>query len=263
MVNINTMKELQLTRKASSSKTALPFAKAFRRSKTPKVCAPFSVFHPRYVLSCRHVAMDEDDGPGASGLANFFKDPNLLGRLATNPRTKAHLSDPSFLQKIKFIQQNPRLADSMLSQDPRMIDVLGVLMGIDMQGFARKEGSDELPPGMTRTDPPPAPAASASSSPPPATSTPSSSKVEEAEDVAMEEEDDEEAKAKKEAEAEKAEGAKAYKAKNLKDAAVHFSKAWDLWPKDVTFLTNLGGKIILLDYILFVLKGFLRFSGLF
>lgn len=55
------------------------------------------------------------------------------------------------------------------------------------------------------------------------------------------EEDDEEAKAKKEAEAAKKTGSEAYKKREFDVAAASFQKAWDLWPKDITFLTNLGG----------------------
>jgi hypothetical protein len=56
-----------------------------------------------------------------------------------------------------------------------------------------------------------------------------------------EDEDDEEVKAKKEAEAEKKLGSEAYKKRDFEAATTHFSKAWDVWPKDLTFLTNLGG----------------------
>jgi len=52
--------------------------------------------------------------------------------------------------------------------------------------------------------------------------------------------DDEEAQAKKEAEAAKKAGNEAYKKREFDEAATQFSKAWDLWPKDITFLTNLG-----------------------
>ena len=123
-----------------------------------------------------------------------------------------------------------------------MIDVLGALMGIDMQGFSREEGSDELPPGVKEAEaprpspsasaPPPQPAAS-SSTPKPATPPPAE------EDVEM---DDEDARAKKESEAEKQAGATAYKARDFPKAAAHFSKAWEVWPKDMTYLTNLGGE---------------------
>lgn len=56
----------------------------------------------------------------------------------------------------------------------------------------------------------------------------------------MEDENDEEVKAKREAEAEKKLGAEAYKKRDFEAAATHFSKAWDVWPKDAAFLTNLG-----------------------
>ncbi|KAH9950093.1 activator of Hsp70 and Hsp90 chaperone [Amylocystis lapponica] len=179
------------------------------------------------------------------GLGKMFNDPNLLGKLASNPRTAKHLADPSFMQKLQMCQQNPRLADTALT-DPRMIDVLGVLMGVDMQGFAREPGSDDLPPGLRRDEPrtspspasppPPQPAASSSSAP---KSPPPTAKVEE-EDVEMADAEDEDAQVRKEAEAEKKAGAEAYKARKFEQAATHFEKAWELWPKDMTFLTNLA-----------------------
>lgn len=165
----------------------------------------------------------------------MFTDPNLIGKLAANPKTSKLLADPSFVQKLQMMQQNPALASSMLGSDPRMIQVLGALMGVDMQGFtgddvpddirAQAEAQPSSPPPKPQS-PPPKPAASA---PPPKT-----------EDVEMEEVDDEEAQAKKAAQEAKAAGAAAYKAKDFETAATQFSKAWDTWPKDITFLTNLG-----------------------
>lgn len=128
-----------------------------------------------------------------------------------------------------------------------MIDVLGVLMGIDMAGFSREEGSDELPPGVTKqpaSPPPPTSTPGASSSiPKPAAPEPKKEAPKPAPepvDVEMTEEEQEEAKAKAEAEEEKKKGAAAYKARDFATAETHFSKAWDLWPKDLTYLTNLG-----------------------
>ncbi|OBZ71939.1 Heat shock protein sti1 [Grifola frondosa] len=187
-------------------------------------------------------ADERGDGAESFGLGKMFSDPNLLGKLATNPRTQKHLADPAFVQKLQMIQQNPRLAENAL-QDARMIDVLGVLMGIDMQGFAREEGSDELPPGLAKADapkaspPPSQPAASSSSS---SASKPSTSSAKVEEDVEMADETDEDAQARKEAEAEKRLGADAYKTKDFTNAVTHFQKAWDTWPKDITFLTNLA-----------------------
>ncbi|KAF9076625.1 chaperone [Rhodocollybia butyracea] len=177
-----------------------------------------------------------DDPAGANPFASMFADPNLFGKLAANPRTSKHLADPSFVQKIQFYQKNPKMFDM---NDPRMIDVLGALMGIDMQGFSRPEGSDEMPPGMSAesSSPPPTKPSPATS---PAPSKPTTSAPPPPEDVEMENVDDDEVKTKKEAEALKKSGSEAYKKRDFGEAAKCFEQAWDTWPKDITFLTNLG-----------------------
>ena len=198
----------------------------------------------------------ETESSAGFGLGNMFKDPNLFDKLAKNPKTASLLSDAAFAEKVQSlfyffsclrdlryplhcqlrqIQMNPRLADTAL-QDPRMITVMGVLLGIDMQGFSRPEGSDELPPDMPRQPPTSAPNSTPSAS---------ASKPKEPEDVKMadpeSEEDEEEAKAKKEAEVEKQNGTAAYKKRDFEAAAKSFERAWEIWPKDITFLTNLAG----------------------
>ncbi|KAG9034064.1 Hsp90 cochaperone [Tulasnella sp. JGI-2019a] len=174
------------------------------------------------------------------GIGKMFSDPNLIGKLASNPKTQPLLADPAFVAKLQAMQTNPALASNAL-QDPRMIQVLGVLMGIDMQGFERPEGSNELPPGVSPMSPssastssPTAAASSAKSAPPPAA--PGPKKDEPMEDVEETEED----KQKKEALELKAKGSDAYRKRDFGPAAENFQKAWDLWPKDITFLTNLA-----------------------
>jgi predicted lipid-binding transport protein (Tim44 family) len=134
-----------------------------------------------------------------------------------------------------------------------MIDVLGVLMGINMQGFSREEGSDELPPGLSQTSPPTS-SAPKSPSPPTPKSTPSAptpAPAPASKDVEMSSpEDEEEAKAKKEAEAEKKAGSDAYRKRDFDAAATHYQKAWDAWPNDITFLTNLGGESLACSFFL-------------
>lgn len=120
-----------------------------------------------------------------------------------------------------------------------MIDVLGVLMGIDMQGFTRPEGSDELPPEFGPSSPPQSPAPT-SAPPKPETKSDPAPTVEE--DIQMEEDDEEEAKAKKEAEQAKKAGNEAYKKRDFDEAIKQFEHAWDAWPQDITFLSNLGGE---------------------
>ncbi|KAK2466395.1 hypothetical protein APHAL10511_002037 [Amanita phalloides] len=173
-------------------------------------------------------------GDASFGIANLFSDPNLISKLATNPRTQRHFADPTFVQRLQMIQQNPALAQSAF-QDSRMIDVLGVLMGIDMQGFARPEGSDEMPSEAQPSVP--------QQSPPASTSTPSETKPESVpteDDVQMEGADEEEAKKKKVAEQAKKAGSEAYKKRDFDEAIKQFEQAWDVWPQDITFLTNLG-----------------------
>ena len=54
------------------------------------------------------IAADLDD-PGV-GIGKMFSDPNLLGKLASNPKTSHLLKDEGFVAQLKMIQQNPQLA---------------------------------------------------------------------------------------------------------------------------------------------------------
>jgi stress-induced-phosphoprotein 1 len=121
-----------------------------------------------------------------------------------------------------------------------MIDVMGVAMGIDMQASTR--ASDDIP-----TPSPPSP-----SSPPTASSSkhkPEPTPAPAEEDVEMTEEDAEEDKSKREAEDAKKLGSEAYKKRNFAEAVTLFQRAWDTWPKDVSYLTNLGGKSDFLTHV--------------
>jgi stress-induced-phosphoprotein 1 len=47
------------------------------------------------------VAADErGDGADAMGFGKMFSDPNMLSKLAANPRTTKHLADAGFMQKV-------------------------------------------------------------------------------------------------------------------------------------------------------------------
>jgi hypothetical protein len=120
-----------------------------------------------------------------------------------------------------------------------MITVMSVLLGIDMEAFDNRRDASATAPTASFDTPPESP-----QSPPASTST---SKP--APDVKMaepeDEEPDEEAQAKAAALKEKDFGNAAYKKREFPQAAAHFTKAWDLWPKDMTFLTNLAGAFLL------------------
>lgn len=175
---------------------------------------------------------------GAAGIGKIFRDPGMWAKLAANPKTAPLLNDPSFAAQLRMMQANPQLAGNAFN-DPRMITVLGVLMGIDMQAFAREEGSDELPPGLKKEDAP-APSSSKPTPTPPKPSQPAADVKMADPEPEEPEEEDEEAIAKKSALAEKAKGNDSYKKREFDAAIESFKKAWELWPKDITFLTNLA-----------------------
>jgi len=166
---------------------------------------------------------DSQDGGGAD-FAKLFRSPDAFSKLASNPKTAPFLADPAFVQQLKDMQSNP---NSLSINDPRMITCLGVLLGIDMQGFSRPEGSDEMPPEVGREP------SSATPTPPP----PSKPKAESIPEAKMEPEVDPE---QKEADQQKQLGSAAYRQRDFPEAERAFSKAWELWPKDITYLTNLS-----------------------
>jgi stress-induced-phosphoprotein 1 len=167
----------------------------------------------------------------------MFKDPNLIQKLGSNPKTSNLLADSDFMLKLQRIRQNPQLFSQELG-DPRFLSVLSVLMGVDLSfgdpskmgpqgGEASGSGSkfeeDEDVPmpdaqsgGQSNRAPEPEP----------------ESEVEDAEAKAMKE-------AKVKADEEKKLGTESYKKRQFDAAIEHYSKAWELH-KDITYLTNLG-----------------------
>ncbi|KAK4144425.1 uncharacterized protein C8A04DRAFT_27882 [Dichotomopilus funicola] len=186
-------------------------------------------------------AMEQDAGGPAGGfdptggLGNMFKDPNLIQKLASNPKTSSLLADPSFMVKLQAVQQNPNNMQDLFS-DPRMIQVLGVLMGVDMEvrdsppagatdvSGSRVEAEEDVPmPDVSGKKPEPAKKA-----PEP-----------EPEPEELDEEAIEKKKAKEAADKEKALGTENYKKRNFDEAIKHYQAAWDLH-QDIVYLNNLG-----------------------
>jgi stress-induced-phosphoprotein 1 len=193
-------------------------------------------------LASVKAAMERDaGGDPLGGMGNMFKDPNLLQKLMTNPKTSGYFSDPSFIAKVQQLQKNPTMTPDLFS-DPRMMQVLGVAMGVDLDMRApgdvppgagpsssgAKEAEEDVPmPDAPRAEPKPA-------------SKPEPKKAPEPEpEPELDEEELAKKKAKEEADKEKALGTENYKKRNFDEAIKHYSAAWDLH-KDITYLNNLG-----------------------
>lgn len=176
-----------------------------------------------------------EDG-SAGGLGNMFNDPQMIQKLANNPKTRSLLADPSFMQKLQQLKKNPNDIGAAF-QDPRMMQVMSVLLGIDISmpggpgggsGMADLNGSKETEEDIPMPDARPSstrPADSAKAAEP---------------EMEIEDEDEEAIaaqKAKEEAEGEKKLGTENYKKRQFDVAIEHYDKAWTLH-KDVTYLTN-------------------------
>jgi stress-induced-phosphoprotein 1 len=94
-------------------------------------------------------AMDADDenplgAGGDMGMGKMFSDPALIGKLQANPKTREYLKDPGFMAKLRQLQSGGGAGDmGAMFQDPRMLNVMGVAMGIDMVG-ALNDGADRV-----------------------------------------------------------------------------------------------------------------------
>jgi len=179
----------------------------------------------------------KEDGMGGfdGGFGKMFNDPQMLQKLAANPKTSKFMADPSFMQQLQKIRQNPNDIGAIL-QDQRMMTAMGVLMGVDMSFAAPGEAGEasDLKGSKEAEEDVPMPDARPSSTKPAESAKASAPEPEP-------EPEDEEAiaakKAKEEANNEKKLGTENYKKRQFDDAIGHYDKAWDLH-KDITYLTN-------------------------
>lgn len=185
-------------------------------------------------------ASSDGIGGGGAGLGNMFNDPQLFQKLARNPKTSGLLADPTFMAKLQRIRSNPNSIGQEMS-DPRFLQVMSVLLGIDMSFGDPSSGSggvSDLGESKEPEEDAPMPDARPSSNPPPPSPPPKAPEPE----PEAEPEDEEAAqsrKAKEEADAEKRLGTEFYKKRQFDSAIEHYAKAWELH-KDITYLTNLS-----------------------
>lgn len=182
-------------------------------------------------LADAKAALAKDDAnEGSNPLGKVFQGPELWTKLAADPRTRGYLADPSFRSKVADIQKNPNMLNLYMS-DPRMMEVLGVALGINIQAASSAEDAADVIGRERETEARPARSTAAASD---------SEKQPEPEPMEEEVGDEEKEKKERKEKALKAkeEGNAAYKKKEFEKAIEHYSKAIELDDSDVSFLTN-------------------------
>ncbi|KAF9438615.1 Hsp90 cochaperone [Entomortierella beljakovae] len=152
------------------------------------------------------------------GIGQFFG-PDVIQKMAANPKLAPMLHQPDLMEKVKAIQADPK-ALNLYMQDPRIMNLVMGLMGID----ARAGGPEDIPSPMDQ-DPP---------SPPQSKPAPKK----EAEEPKEEEMPSEEELNKKESTRIKDLGNASYKARKFDEALEHYGKAFELDPTNISILTN-------------------------
>lgn len=75
---------------------------------------------------------------GTQDTQNVFGGPAAEAKLRANPKTRAYLDDPLFMVKLRNIQENPGMMMKHM-QDPRIMEALGVITGLNFSTFDRGE----------------------------------------------------------------------------------------------------------------------------
>lgn len=82
-------------------------------------------------------AMKADGPDPMAQMGQMFSAPGLMTKLENHSKTKEFMKDPNFVAKVKSMQAGGGLRQDMLA-DPRMLTVLGVLMGIDIVSYLQR-----------------------------------------------------------------------------------------------------------------------------
>jgi len=186
-------------------------------------------------------------GPsGPDGIGQMFQGPELWSKIASDPTTRAYLSEPDFMQMLREVQRNPSSISTYLS-DPRMMQVLSLMLNVKIQRPEASESSQSTPPPQQQQH----------QTPPPETKAREVEPEPEPMDLTDEEKERKERKAA--AQKEKELGNAAYKRKDFETAIQHYTKALELDDEDISYLTNRAAVYIEMGKVrLFYFAGFIQ-----
>ena len=168
-------------------------------------------------------------------MPNLFGD-DILAKVAANPKLASYLADPSYVQAVQAIQRNPQALGQYM-QDPRVMETLGAMLGVNLT-TATPEEAEEMKKTGSATPYPAAGSKEPEVKPEPVMEEPAAAPEYTPEEL-------EEQKKKEQSKNEKEFGNQCYKSKKFDDALEHYAKAWELSQDDITVLTNKAGKLLL------------------
>lgn len=166
----------------------------------------------------REAERDKGGAGGMGGLGNVFSAPDVISKIASNPQTASFLADPTFMMKIQELQRSPDAIGKHMS-DPRILQVMGMLMGVNIQtpdSMGMPEASSPAPPPPKPKEPEPEP------------------------EVELTPEEQERKAKKAKADEHKLKGNTAYKAKSFDEAVTHYEAAIAELPDEMTYYNNLA-----------------------
>jgi len=160
--------------------------------------------------------------------SGLFSSPEMISRLATDPRTRALLGQPDFMSMLQDVNSNPNGMQKYLADERFQLALevgLGLSLGAEPGGEKTNERTapEAGESGAEHTGP----AKSSAPEPQP-----------EPEPEPMDEEEAEAAAAQEAAQKEKELGNAAYKSKDFDSAISHYNKAIELYDADISFITN-------------------------
>ena len=175
--------------------------------------------------------VEQASAPQINPMASLFTPENMM-KLQNHPKIREYMQDPSFMQMLGMMG-NPQMMQ-MCMQDPRIQEVMGVLLGIDMSAMGGMGGPMGGPPGAG----PPGAGPSAGFTPPPPQATPPPPRQPAASKPAEPAKSKFESPEQEQAEELKLAGNAHYKARRFAEAVEAYDKAWELYPKEIAYLTN-------------------------
>jgi stress-induced-phosphoprotein 1 len=167
---------------------------------------------------------------GSSPFGDMFSSPDVWAKIQADPRTRSYLQQPDFVAKLREAQRDPSSVTRHIS-DPRMMQVIGLLLGINIQTADRDQAptfdddNSESSETSSKVDSKPDHGAPVHPEPEP-------------EPMDIPDEEKEKKARKAEALQEKEYGNAAYKKKEFESAVQHYSRAIELDDEDISYITN-------------------------